>query len=355
MSGKAPGGANAAQTASATAVLLVQLGTPDSPEPAAVRRYLAEFLSDRRVVELPRPVWLPILYGAVLTTRPRDSAGRYREIWRDGGSPLLTISRRQASLLKGVLGERGLAVTVALAMRYGRPSIPSVLAGLREQGLRRLLVVPLYPQYAAATTATVYDAVAAELAGWRDLPDLRFIRGFHDEPGWADVLAEGMRRHWDREGRGEHLVMSFHGLPQRAVDRGDPYQRECVATAAALADRLALRDGDWTLAYQSRLGRGKWLEPATEPTLIELARRGVKTVDVVFPGFVADNLETLEEIAIGGREAFVEAGGDALRIVACANDSPAFIALLADLATRNLAGWPCQRDPATLAGRQPVG
>lgn len=326
--------------------MLVQLGTPEAPEPAAVRRYLAEFLSDPRVVELPRPVWLPILYGAVLTTRPKDSAGRYRQIWTKEGSPLLTISRRQASLLKGVLGERGLAVTVALAMRYGQPSIPAVLDQLRQRGLTRLLVLPLYPQYAAATTATVYDAVGEVLAGWRDLPDLRFVRGFHDEPGWLDSLADGVRRHWDREGRGDKLVMSFHGLPQRAVDRGDPYERECRATAAALAARLALRDDAWVLTYQSRLGRAKWLEPATEPTLIALAGQGVGTVDVVFPGFVADNLETLEEIAVGGREAFVKAGGGALRVVPCANDSPAFIGMLADLAMRNLAGWPCRRAPA---------
>ena len=327
---------------SETAVLLVQLGTPESPEPAAVRRYLAEFLSDRRVVELPKPLWLPVLHGAVLTTRPKASAERYRQIWTKDGSPLLILSRRQASLLKGALGERGLAVTVALAMRYGKPSIAEVLGSLRQRGLARLLILPLYPQYAAATTATVFDAVAAELAAWRDLPDLRFIRGFHDEPGWLDALADGVRRHWDREGRAERLLMSFHGLPQRAVDRGDPYERECRATAAALAARLQLRDEAWTLAYQSRLGRGQWLEPATEPTLIALARQGVRSVDVVFPGFVSDNLETLEEIAIGGREAFTGAGGEALRVVACANDSPAFIGMLADLAQRNLAGWPCR-------------
>lgn len=333
--------------------MLVQLGTPDAPEPAAVRRYLAEFLSDPRVVELPRPVWLPILYGAVLTTRPKDSAGRYRQIWTKDGSPLLTLSRRQASLLNGALGERGLAVTVALAMRYGQPSIPAVLEQLRRNGLTRLLVLPLYPQYSAATTATVYDAVGTVLAGWRDLPDLRFVRGFHDEAGWLDCLADSVRRHWDREGRGERLVMSFHGLPQRAVDRGDPYERECRATAAALAARLALRDDAWTLTYQSRLGRAKWLEPATEPTLIALAGQGVRTVDVVFPGFVADNLETLEEIAIGGQEAFVKAGGSALRVVPCANDAPAFITMLADVAMRNLAGWPCRRTPLGAGSSDP--
>ncbi len=329
-----------------TAVLLVQLGTPESPEPAAVRRYLAEFLSDPRVVELPRALWLPILYGGVLTTRPRASAERYRMIWTAEGSPLMTMSRRQASLLKGALGQRGLQVEVALAMRYGQPSIASVMEQLRRQGLRHLLVLPLYPQYAAATTATVFDAVARVMAGWRDQPDLRYVRGFHDEPGWLDCLAESVRQHWDREGRGQKLVMSFHGLPQRAVDRGDPYERECQATAAALADRLALREGSWALTYQSRLGRAKWLEPATEPTLIQMARQGVREVDVVFPGFVADNLETLEEIAIGARDVFVKAGGAQLRVVPCANDSAGFIAMLADLAVRHLGGWPGRRADA---------
>lgn len=334
-----------------TAVMLVQLGTPDSPDPAAVRRYLAEFLSDPRVVELPRAVWLPVLYGGVLTTRPKASAERYRMIWTPEGSPLMTMSRRQASLLKGMLGQRGLHVEVALAMRYGKPSIASVMEKLRSRGLRHLLVLPLYPQYAAATTATVFDEVARIMAGWRDQPDLRFIRGFHDEPGWLDCLATSVRQHWDREGRGERLVMSFHGLPQRAVDRGDPYERECQATAAALADRLALRDGKWALSYQSRLGRARWLEPATEPMLTQMAREGVRVVDVVFPGFVADNLETLEEIAIGAREAFVKAGGAQLRVVPCANDSASFITMLADLSVRHLGGWPGRRpeqaDPAT--------
>ena len=224
-----------------SAVLLVQLGTPASPEPAAVRRYLAEFLSDPRVVELPRALWLPVLHGIVLNSRPKASARRYRMIWTRDGSPLLTMSQRQASLLKGALGQRGLSVEVALAMRYGSPSIASVLQALRDRGIGHILVLPLYPQYSAATTATVFDAVARVLAGWHDLPELRFIRSFHDEPAWLDCLADGVRRHWDREGRGERLVMSFHGLPQRAVDRGDPYERECRATAAALAERLALR------------------------------------------------------------------------------------------------------------------
>lgn len=328
---------------SLTAVLLVQLGTPDAPETGAVRRYLAQFLSDPRVVEIPRALWWPILHGVILRTRPKASAERYRQIWTGEGSPLLAISRRQASLLKGALGEQGLDVTVQLAMRYGRPSIPEVLAKLRARGLARLVVLPLYPQYSAATTATVFDEVASVLAGWRDLPELRFVRGFHDDSNWLDTLATSVQRHWDREGRGDRLVMSFHGLPQQAIDRGDPYAAECQVTAEALADRLSLRPGTWQLSYQSRLGRGRWLEPATDATLATLARQGARRVDVVFPGFVADNLETLEEIAMEGRETFIKAGGEALRVVPCANDSPAFIATLAGLARRNLAGWPVVR------------
>ncbi len=333
-----------------TAVLLVQLGTPDAPEPAEVRRYLREFLSDPRVVEIPRVLWWPILNGVVLQTRPKASAERYRSIWTPEGSPLLLLSQRQASLLKGLLGERGFDVTVALAMRYGRPSMTEVLDDLRQRGMTRLVVLPMYPQFAAATSATVFDALADVFRGWRDLPDVRFVRGFHDHAPWLDSLAQTVRRHWDREGRAERLVMSFHGLPQRAVDRGDPYDRECRATAIGLAERLQLAASDWTMTFQSRLGRARWLEPATDDILEELARSGVRSVDVVFPGFVADNLETLEEIAIDGRETFVKAGGDALRVIPCVNDSPDFIAALADLVSAQLGGWPCRRsDRATNA------
>lgn len=348
MTPQASNGSSAAASSSRrplTAVLLVQLGTPDAPAPSAVRRYLREFLSDPRVVELPRAVWWPILNGVVLRTRPRASAERYRLIWTPEGSPLLQVSQRQASLLKGWLGEQGFDVTVALAMRYGRPSMPAVLEDLRRRGMARLVVVPMYPQFAAATTATVFDALADVFREWRDLPDVRFLRGFHDHGPWLDALASTVERHWARVSRGDRLVMSFHGIPQRAVDRGDPYGRECHATAQALATRLGLGAGDWVMTFQSRLGRARWLEPATEPTLEDLARSGVRTVDVVFPGFVADNLETLEEIAIGGRDAFKKAGGDALRVVPCVNDSPAFISALGDLVASQLAGWPCRRAP----------
>jgi ferrochelatase len=323
-----------------TAVLLLQLGTPDEPTTAAVRRYLREFLSDPRVVEIPRVAWLPILHGVVLRTRPAQSARKYASVWTDEGSPLLVHTRRQTALLRGALGERGHDVEVAFAMRYGNPSIPAVLRELRQRGVARLLVLPLYPQYCASTTATAFDALARELAGWRDLPALRMVRDFHDDAGYIDALAARVRAAWERDGRADRLVMSFHGVPERTVALGDPYYSECLAGARALADRLGLRDGEWLVTFQSRLGRARWLQPYTEPALRELAASGVGSVDVLCPGFVADCLETLEEIAIEGRHAFLEAGGRTFNYIDCLNESPAFIAALADLAERNLSGWP---------------
>lgn len=235
--------------AARTAVLLVQLGTPDAPDAPALRRYLREFLGDPRVVELPRLAWAPILYGFVLPLRPARSARKYAAIWTDEGSPLLVHTRRQTSLLRGLLGERGHDVDVAFAMRYGKPSIPSVLRELRERALERLLVVPLYPQYAASTTATAVDAVARELARWRAQPALRIVRDFHDDEGYVDALAQRVRAFWEREGRGERLLMSFHGVPRRVVELGDPYERQCRVTGARLARRLGLADGQWLVTF----------------------------------------------------------------------------------------------------------
>ena len=333
-------------TPARTAVLLVQLGTPDEPTPAALRRYLREFLSDPRVVEIPRALWMPILHGFVLPLRPARSAAKYRRIWSKEGSPLLVHTRRQALLLRGALGEHGHDVDVAFAMRYGRPSIPSVLRELRERNAARVLVLPLYPQYAASTTASAFDALARELARWRALPELRMVRGFHDDAGYLDALAAGVRAAWQREGRGERLVMSFHGLPQRSGELGDPYPAECLDTARRLAARLGLREGEWIATFQSRFGRARWLQPYTAPTLAALARSGVREVDVVCPGFVADCLETLEEIAIEARQAFLDAGGRALRYIGCPNDAAAFIEALARLAGRHLGGWPTRCDAA---------
>ncbi len=329
-----------------TAVLLVQLGTPDAPTAPALRRYLREFLADPRVVELPRPLWAPILYGFVLPFRPSRSARKYAVIWTDEGSPLLVYTRRQASLLRGALGERGHAVEVAFAMRYGTPSIASVLDELRERGLDRLLVVPLYPQYAASTTATAVDAIARELARWRAQPALRIVRDFHDDDGYVEALVQRIRTSWEREGRGERLLMSFHGVPRRVVALGDPYEQHCRATGERVARRLGLADGEWRVSFQSRFGPAEWLQPYTAPTLVEWARSGVRSVDVVCPGFVADCLETLEEISIEARRSFLDAGGREFRYVPALNDSPAFIAALAGLVERNLQGWGTMRESA---------
>ncbi len=327
-------------------VLLVQLGTPDAPEPAAVRRYLAEFLADPRVVEIPRVAWWPILHGIVLRTRPARSARKYRTVWTDQGSPLLVNTRLQASLLRDLLGEQGFDLEVAFAMRYGSPSIPDVLRAMREAGVGRLLVLPMYPQYSGTTTASACDAVFTELGRWRDQPELRTIRSFPDDGAFVDALAARIQARWTAEGRPDHLLMSFHGVPERTIRLGDSYRREAELTARLLAQRLGLPATDWTLSFQSRFGRAKWLEPYTDASLVALARRGVADVDVTCPGFVADCLETLEEIAIEGRDSFLAAGGRRLRYLDCPNGDPAFIRALGGLVTRNLAGWPCRRPVA---------
>jgi len=317
----------------------MNLGTPDAPTPAALRRYLAQFLSDRRVVELPRWLWWPVLHGLILRTRPAQSARKYASIWRPDGSPLLYWSQRQAVRLLGSLGEAGHRVQVRLAMRYGAPALPDVMDELMRQGVQRVLVLPLYPQYSATTTASAFDAVAQWLLCTRRLPELRFVNDYHDDPAYIDALASSVRAHWQREGRGERLVMSFHGIPARCIERGDPYRDQCLRTAGLLANRLGLPQGELVVSFQSRLGRARWLEPYTEPTLRKLAAQGVRVIDAMCPGFAADNLETLEEIAIEGRDAFVGAGGEALRFIPCLNDDDAWIRALAGLAQRHLQGW----------------
>ena len=322
-----------------TAVLLVNLGSPDAPTPSAVRRYLAEFLSDPRVVEIPRLVWKPLLRGVILPTRPRKTAPKYASIWTTEGSPLAVWTAKQAKLLAGYLGERGQQVLVRHAMRYGNPSIADMLDRLKAEGANRVLVLPLYPQYASATTGSVWDAVASWMPGTRVLPELRFVNRFHDDPAYIDALSRRIAGYWQREGRPDRLVMSFHGLPARTVALGDPYQHECLETARLLAARLALKEGDWTVTFQSRFGKAKWLEPYTEPTLRRLGKEGVQRVDVVCPGFVADCLETLEEIAMEGRNAFMSAGGKSFHYIPCLNDSHEGLLALTQLAMRHLHGW----------------
>ena len=331
-----------------TAVLMVQLGTPAAPTAAALRPYLAQFLGDPRVVEIPRLLWWPILHGIILNTRPAKSARKYASVWTDEGSPLMAHSVRQSGLLQRVLDDRGHAVAVSLAMRYGQPSIASVLEDLRERNLTRLLVLPMYPQYSGSTTATALDEVGRVLAGWRNMPEVRWIRNFHDDPGYLDALAERVRSTWARDGRGERLVMSFHGVPRRTLELGDPYHCECLVTARLLAERLELPRDRWIVTFQSRFGKAQWLQPYTEPTLERMAREGVRSVDVVCPGFVSDCLETLEEIAIEAKAAFIGAGGSEFRYIPCLNDSPAFLAGLGRLVERHVGGWPTRADGGDL-------
>lgn len=324
-----------------TGVLLVNLGTPDAPTTAAVRRYLAQFLSDPRVIELPRWQWLPILHGIVLRTRPRRVAHAYASIWGDEGSPLLTIGRRQAraleaSLAAGVPGP----VRVTLGMSYGHPSIPEALAELRRAGARRLVVLPLYPQYSGSTTGSVFDAVAAELSRWRRVPELRFIQHYADDPGYIEALAASIRDYRDAHGAGDLLLLSFHGVPRRYLDNGDPYHCLCHKTARLVAARLGLDDSEWRLTFQSRFGREPWLQPYTDETVAALGREGMRRLDVACPGFATDCLETLEEIAMQNREAFEAAGGGELRYIPALNDDSRHIDALAGLVVRHARGWP---------------
>ncbi|WP_308389586.1 ferrochelatase [Acidithiobacillus sp. AMEEHan] len=308
-------------------ILLVNLGTPEAPTAPALRRYLREFLSDPRVVEIPRIVWWPILNGPILLTRPARSARAYRSIWLDEGSPLRVYSERLAAGLQALYdGEQPGRVLVRLAMRYGQPSVAAGLRALRDAGCQEILVVPLYPQYSATTTASIFDAVAAELRSWRNLPELHFLRDWHQDPRYIGALARSVQQQWQERGRAERLLISFHGLPARNVALGDPYRGECEKTTALLVAALGLQEGEWVQTFQSRFGPARWLEPYTAVTLEELGRQGVDSIDCLCPGFVTDCLETLEEVAIGGKEIFLHAGGKQLHYLPCLNDDPAWIA-----------------------------
>lgn len=323
-----------------TGVLVTNLGTPDSPTPAALRRYLAQFLWDPRVVEYPRPLWWLIL-RAILRVRAPRAARNYAAIWTDEGSPLLSISRRQTAALQTALtGRMDGAVQVALGMRYGQPSIGEALEQLRRHGARRLLVLPLYPQYSAATTASTFDAVADVLKSWRWIPELRFIQHYHDDPGYIDALASSIREHWAIHGSAERLLFSFHGLPKQYLLAGDPYHCECQRTARLVAERLELPQGHWQVTFQSRFGRAQWLEPYTDFTLRSLASSGIRSVQVVCPGFSADCLETLEEISVQNRDLFLSAGGERYEYIRALNDRPDHINALATLALLHSGGWP---------------
>lgn len=319
------------------AVLLVNLGTPDAPDAGSVRRYLAEFLADPRIVEQPRWLWWLILNGIILRVRPARSARAYRKVWTPAGSPLEVQTKSLAARLQA---EFGAGVAIRHAMRYGSPSIPDTLAELGRAGMQRLLVLPLFPQYSATTTASVLDAVASAFRRWRRVPELRFINDYHVEPAHIEALARRVEHSWQERGRSDRLLLSFHGIPERYVRNGDPYRAHCEATAARLRERLGLSGTELLLSFQSRLGREPWLQPYTDRVLAELAGQGVRSVDVMCPGFAVDCLETLEEIAMEGRQTFLAAGGTDFNYIACLNDNDDQVAALRALIERHCSGWP---------------
>ena len=327
--------------AEATGVLLVNLGTPDAPTPAAVRRFLAEFLWDPRVVEIPRALWWLVLHGVILRIRPARSARAYQKIWTDDGSPLLLYSQEIARAVgdkinAGAAGD----IHVTLGMSYGQPSISSALDALHEAGVRRLIVLPLYPQYSGTTTASVFDAVTAQLSQRRWVPELRFISSYHDAHGYIEAVANSVREYRDAHGKGEMLLFSFHGVPKQTLLDGDPYHCQCQKTARLVAESLGLPENEWAVTFQSRVGRAEWLRPYTDETIEQFGKQAMRSLDVVCPGFSTDCLETLEEIAMQNAEIFAEAGGGALNYIPALNASDDHVAFLSELIRDNLGGWP---------------
>jgi ferrochelatase len=331
-------------------ILLINLGTPDAPTAQAVRPYLKEFLGDPRVVEIPRLVWWLILNGIILNVRPKKSAAKYASIWLKEGSPLRVYTEKQAVMLQGYLSQRTQApFAVEYAMRYGQPSIPAALRKLKEQNCQRILVVPLYPQYAASTTATATDIVFRELQQMRNTPAIRTIKHFHDDAGYIQALAANINEYWAKHGRPERLLMSFHGLPKYTLEKGDPYHCECLKTGRLLAEALGLAKEQYAVTFQSRFGKAEWLQPYTSATLEQWGTEKLKRVDVVCPGFVADCLETLEEIAMEGKEEFQHAGGGEYHYIPCLNARDDWMHALTDLVMENLQGWLIETDSAALA------
>jgi len=323
-----------------TGILLVNLGTPDAPTAQAVRPYLKEFLSDPRVVEIPKPIWWLILNGIILNVRPKKSAAKYASVWLPEGSPLRVYTAKQATLLEGYLSERTQApFVVDFAMSYGNPSIASVMQKLKAQNCTRILVVPLYPQYAASSTATVFDRAFAAVQSMRNTPAIRTIKHFHGDAGYIKALAANVNEYWMKHGRPEKLVMSFHGVPQYTLEKGDPYHCECLKTGRLLAEALGLSKEHYVVSFQSRFGKAEWVKPYTTATLLELGKQKTKRVDVVCPGFVADCLETLEEIAMEGKEDFQHAGGGEYHYIPCLNERGDWMHALTDLVMKNLQGW----------------
>ncbi|WP_119394020.1 ferrochelatase [Salinibius halmophilus] len=328
-------------------LLIVNLGTPEAPTTPSVRRYLAEFLADPRVVEIPRLLWLLILHGIILRVRPKRSAANYQEVWMDEGSPLMVYSKAQQQALQQRFGQ----LNVKLAMRYGNPSIPDTVEQMLAQGVKKLLVLPLYPQYSAATTATVFDKLSQDLQKRRWLPDMRFISHYHDFPPYIEAMAKHIEAHWQQHGRGEKLVLSYHGLPERNLKLGDPYHCECYKTSRLLTERLGLDKAQVMTTFQSRFGKAKWLEPYTDATMKALPGQGVKSIDVFCPGFAADCLETLEEIEGENREYFEQAGGETFHYIPALNATDGHIDALADLIELNLQGWQLNNDDKALQAK----
>ena len=321
--------------ADVTGVLVANLGTPNAPDRKSVRRYLKQFLSDPRVVEYPRWLWWLILNGIILNTRPSQSARAYKHIWTEQGSPLLVISNDQVTGLRRILHERfDDGVKVELGMSYGNPSIPDALTRLRNAATRRLVVLPLYPQYSGSTIGSVFDAVVTYLKIWRWVPTVEFVSDYHDHPGYINALARKVRKFWERDARSDHLMMSFHGIPERYVLGGDPYLHQCHKTSKLLAEQLNLIENQWSIVFQSRFGRDKWLRPYCDEQLRALPKKGIKTVDLICPGFSADCLETLEEINIQNRQLFMESGGEQFNYIPCLNDDQEHLKFLADLISR---------------------
>ncbi len=327
-------------------ILLVNLGTPDSPSPAAVRRYLAEFLWDPRVIEMPRALWWLVLHGIILRIRPRRSAHAYAKVWTPEGSPLLVESRKLAAALDARLRSRhGDRVRVELAMTYGNPSIPDALERLRRDGVQRLLVLPMYPQYSSTTTASVFERVTAELGRWRWLPEFRMVNQYWDDDAYVNAIARSVEAHWQSHDR-KHLLFSFHSIPKRYFTAGDPYHCFCQATARRVSTRLGLADGDWSLGFQSRFGREEWLRPYLDELLHDYSHTGPRRVTVVCPGFATDCLETLEEVAMQDRDLFLSHGGEAYDCVPCLNSSEAHVALYERIVASHARGWPEFEGPA---------
>jgi ferrochelatase len=330
----------AASAAARIGVLLVNLGTPDSPSYFAVQRYLRQFLSDRRVIETSRFIWLPLLYGVILPFRPLKTVRNYRKIWMRGGSPLAVYSKRLTDKVGAVLQSRlGDDVRVALAMTYGNPSIAGAIKALAEQNVKKLLVLPLYPQYCSSTTGSVFDRASKVMHRWRWLPETRFVNDYHNDTGYIDALAASIRNHWDQVGERSHLLFSYHGIPAVYVKEGDPYQAQAEATTRMVVSRLGLAEEDYSHCYQSRFGSVVWLQPYTEDTLEKLAKRGLRTLTIVSPSFAVDCLETLQECAIEYRDKFLELGGEKLTLVPALNDDDRHAEALAKIVQNQLAGW----------------